>query len=217
LFPISPNLACRAFCRQHYPSGRRLNRPATDDHNLGPTATCSSLNVLPPFSTGRTTLERALELRDAHAARDGAPPPHPPRRWRLAVRAAPQHTFGFIPWHSAERLNGLSGVAPTRTGYAGVPHGGSLLILDLRPIGDMASRIAQQKWIDEIIGVDLVDERLTRARPRCIQVIDLRDDEDDLADVVRGLTDGRGPDSVIDAVGMEAHVPPASRSARAQR
>jgi len=101
--------------------------------------------------------------------------------------------------------------------YAGVPHGGSLLILDLRPIGDMASRIAQQKWIDEIIGMDLVDERLTRARPRCIQVIDLRDDEDDLADVVRGLTDGRGPDSVIDAVGMEAHVPPASRSARAQR
>jgi hypothetical protein len=43
----------------------------------GPTATCSSLNVLPPFSTGRTTLERALELRDAHAARDGAPPPQP--------------------------------------------------------------------------------------------------------------------------------------------
>jgi len=43
----------------------------------GPTATCSSLNVLPPFSTGRTTLERALELRDAHAAQDGAPPPQP--------------------------------------------------------------------------------------------------------------------------------------------
>ena len=119
-----------------------------------------------------------------------------------------------------DRFIYLSDLLPTAwqaVEYAGVPHGGSLLILDLRPIGDMASRIAQQKWIDEIIGMDLVDERLTRARPRCIQVIDLRDDEDDLADVVRGLTDGRGPDSVIDAVGMEAHVPPASRSARAQR
>jgi threonine dehydrogenase-like Zn-dependent dehydrogenase len=39
-------------------------------------------------------------------------------------------------------------------------------------------------------------------------VIDLREHEDDLADVVRELTDGRGPDSVIDAVGMEAHGSP---------
>jgi threonine dehydrogenase-like Zn-dependent dehydrogenase len=72
----------------------------------------------------------------------------------------------------------------------------------------MASRIAQQKWIDTIIAVDLVDERLARAQSRGIQVIDLRQHEDDLADVVRELTDGRGPDSVIDAVGMEAHGSP---------
>jgi threonine dehydrogenase-like Zn-dependent dehydrogenase len=44
--------------------------------------------------------------------------------------------------------------------YAGVPDGGSLLVLGLGPIGDMACRIAQQKWIDKIIAVDLVDERL---------------------------------------------------------
>jgi threonine dehydrogenase-like Zn-dependent dehydrogenase len=36
--------------------------------------------------------------------------------------------------------------------YAGVPDGGSLLVLGLGPIGDMACRIAQQKWIDKIIG-----------------------------------------------------------------
>jgi threonine dehydrogenase-like Zn-dependent dehydrogenase len=47
--------------------------------------------------------------------------------------------------------------------YAGVPDGGSLLVPGLGPIGDMARRIAQQKWIDKIIGVDLVDERLERA------------------------------------------------------
>jgi threonine dehydrogenase-like Zn-dependent dehydrogenase len=98
--------------------------------------------------------------------------------------------------------------------YAGVPDGGSVLILGLGPIGDMASRIAQQKWIDTIIAVDLVDERLARAIARGIQVIDLREHEDDLADVVRELTDGRGPDSVIDAVGMEAHGSPTAAVAQ---
>ncbi len=39
-------------------------------------------------------------------------------------------------------------------------------------------------------------------------MVDLRDHADDLADVIRELTDGRGPDSVIDAVGMEAHGSP---------
>ena len=95
-----------------------------------------------------------------------------------------------------------------------MPDGGSLLFLGLGPIGDMACRIAQQKWIDKIIAVDLVDARLARARARGIQVIDLRDHEDDLAEVVRELTDGRGPDSVIDAVGMEAHGSPAAAFAQ---
>jgi threonine dehydrogenase-like Zn-dependent dehydrogenase len=116
-----------------------------------------------------------------------------------------------------DRFIYLSDVLPTAwqaVEYAGVPDGGSLLILGLGPIGDMASRIAQQRWIDQIIGVDLVDERLQRARARGIQVIDLRDHEDDLADVVREVTHGRGPDSVIDAVGMEAHGSPTAAFAQ---
>ena len=40
------------------------------------------------------------------------------------------------------------------------------------------------------------------------RTIDLREHDDDLGDVVRELTDGRGPDAVIDAVGMEAHGSP---------
>jgi threonine dehydrogenase-like Zn-dependent dehydrogenase len=73
--------------------------------------------------------------------------------------------------------------------------------------GDMACRIARQKWIDKIIGVDLVDGGWSE-RWRGIQVIDLREHEDDLLEVIRELTDGRGLDSVIDAVGMEAHDSP---------
>jgi hypothetical protein len=72
--------------------------------------------------------------------------------------------------------------------------------------------IAQQKRIDKIIAVDLVDERLERALAHGIQVIDLREHEDDLPDVVRDLTDDRGPDLVIDAVGMEAHGSPSAAS-----
>jgi threonine dehydrogenase-like Zn-dependent dehydrogenase len=37
------------------------------------------------------------------------------------------------------------------------------------------------------------------------------DHEDDLGDAIRDVTDGRGPDAVIDAVGMEAHGSPAAR------
>jgi threonine dehydrogenase-like Zn-dependent dehydrogenase len=116
-----------------------------------------------------------------------------------------------------DRFIYLSDVLPTAwqaVEYAGVPDGGSLLVLGLGPIGDMACRIAQQRWIDTIIAVDLVDVRLERARSRGIQVIDLREHEDDLPEVVRELTDGRGPDSVIDAVGMEAHGSPAAAFAQ---
>jgi hypothetical protein len=44
--------------------------------------------------------------------------------------------------------------------------------------------------------------------------MDLREHEDDLPEVVRELTDGRGPDSVIDPVGMEAHGSPGAAFAQ---
>ncbi len=110
-----------------------------------------------------------------------------------------------------DRFVYLSDVLPTAwqaVEYADVPDGGSLVVLGLGPIGEMACRIAQQKPIEQIIAVDLVPERLDRARQRGIDVIDLLENGDDLADVIRERTDGRGPDAVIDAVGMEAHGSP---------
>jgi threonine dehydrogenase-like Zn-dependent dehydrogenase len=41
--------------------------------------------------------------------------------------------------------------------------------------------------------------------------VDLSGHESDLGDITRDLTSGRGPDSVIDAVGMEAHGAPAAK------
>ena len=116
-----------------------------------------------------------------------------------------------------ERFVYLSDVLPTAwqgVEYAGVPDGGSLTVLGLGPIGDMAARIAAHRGL-RVIGVDLVPERLDRARQRGIEVLDLREHEDDLAEAIRDRTDGRGTDSVIDAVGMEAHGSPVPKIAQA--
>jgi threonine dehydrogenase-like Zn-dependent dehydrogenase len=53
-----------------------------------------------------------------------------------------------------------------------------------------------------------VPERLGRSRERGVEVLDLSQEEGDLGELIRGMTDGRGPDSVIDAVGMGAHGAP---------
>ncbi len=86
-----------------------------------------------------------------------------------------------------------------------------MVVLGLGPIGDMAARIAQHQGAGQVIGVDLVPERLARARQRGIEVLDLKG-VDNLGDAIRDMTDGRGPDSVIDAVGMEAHGSPLAQA-----
>jgi threonine dehydrogenase-like Zn-dependent dehydrogenase len=45
-----------------------------------------------------------------------------------------------------------------------------------------------------------------------VEVYDLLEHEDDLVEVVREATAGRGPDSVLDAVGMEAHGAPVAKA-----
>ncbi|MBT2478901.1 zinc-dependent alcohol dehydrogenase [Streptomyces sp. ISL-94] len=107
-----------------------------------------------------------------------------------------------------DRFVYLSDVLPTAwqaVEYAGIPPGGSVAVLGLGPIGDMSTRIAAHRGAETVIGIDLVPERLERARRRGIHTLDLQECGDDLADAVRALTGGRGPDAVIDAVGMEAH------------
>ena len=122
----------------------------------------------------------------------------------------PQAHFGPIPVPEGppdDRFLFLSDVLPTAwqaVEYASVPKGGSLMVIGLGPIGDMCTRIAMLQGVSTVIGLDLVPERLDRARARGVDVIDV-DGADDLHEAIKELTGGRGPDSVIDAVGMEAH------------
>ncbi|ATZ23206.1 Formaldehyde dismutase [Streptomyces lavendulae subsp. lavendulae] len=116
-----------------------------------------------------------------------------------------------------ERFVYLSDVLPTAwqaVVYADVPPGGSVAVLGLGPIGDMCTRVAAHRGAGRVIGIDLVPERLARAAGHDVQVFDLSAYGDQLVDAVRDATGGRGPDSVIDAVGMEAHGSVGARAAQ---
>jgi threonine dehydrogenase-like Zn-dependent dehydrogenase len=115
-----------------------------------------------------------------------------------------------------DRFVYLSDVLPTSwqaVEYADIPDGGSVVVTGLGPIGDMCARIALHRG-HRVIGVDLVPERLARAAARGVETLDLREHGSDLPEVVRGMTDGRGPDAVIEAVGMEAHGAPGAKMAQ---
>jgi threonine dehydrogenase-like Zn-dependent dehydrogenase len=116
-----------------------------------------------------------------------------------------------------DRFVYLSDVLPTAwqaVKYADVPDGGSLLVLGLGPIGDMSCRVAKQFGVRNVIAVDVVPERIERARKLGVQVLDFDAERDDITETLRDMTDGRGPDSVIDAVGMEAHGAPLEKTAQ---
>jgi threonine dehydrogenase-like Zn-dependent dehydrogenase len=115
-----------------------------------------------------------------------------------------------------ERFLFLSDVLPTAwqaVAYAGVPPGGSVAVLGLGPIGQMSARIARHQGAVQVFGVDLVPERLEMAGRHGVETLNLGD-HDDLAGELRERTGGRGPDSVIDAVGMEAHGSGAAKAAQ---
>jgi threonine dehydrogenase-like Zn-dependent dehydrogenase len=131
----------------------------------------------------------------------------------------PQAHFGPVKvphGPPAERFLFLSDVLPTAwqaVAYAGLGPGASVAVLGLGPIGEMCTRVARHLGAEVVIGVDRVPDRLQRARANGAIALEL--ERDDLASAVRDHTGGRGPDAVIDAVGMEAHGAPVAGFAQA--
>jgi threonine dehydrogenase-like Zn-dependent dehydrogenase len=127
----------------------------------------------------------------------------------------PHADFGPIELRSDlpdERFLYLSDILPTAwqaVEYAEVNGNDTLAVLGLGPVGQLAVRSALHRGVGRVIAVDLVDERLDLARSWGAEVVDVRD-AGEVADALKDLTAGRGPDGVIDAVGMESHGNPLS-------
>jgi threonine dehydrogenase-like Zn-dependent dehydrogenase len=132
----------------------------------------------------------------------------------------PQAHFGPVKVPDGppdERFVYLSDVLPTSwqaVEYAAIPDGGSVAVFGLGPIGQMCCRVALHRGAGQVIGVDLVQERLELARRYGVDAIDVSGDGD-VIEAIRERTGGRGTDSVIDAVGMEAHGAPIGKLAHA--
>lgn len=106
-----------------------------------------------------------------------------------------------------ERFLYLSDILPTAwqgVKYANVGEEDTLAVLGLGPVGQLAVRSAKLQGVKRIIAVDRVDERLALAKSWGIETVDMRE-VDEVSDTLVDMTDGRGPDGVLDAVGMEAH------------
>jgi threonine dehydrogenase-like Zn-dependent dehydrogenase len=112
-----------------------------------------------------------------------------------------------------ERYLFLSDILPTAwqgVEYAELPEGGTLGVIGLGPVGQFVARIARHRG-HRVIAVEPVPERRAMAERHGIETLDLTDD---VVDRLRELTGGRGPDAVVDAVGMEAHGNPVASFAQ---
>jgi len=106
----------------------------------------------------------------------------------------------------------LSDVLPTAwqgVRYAGVGPGDTLAVFGLGPIGQMAARIGVHLGA-RVFGIDPVAERRDMAARHGVEVLDFTAETNA---EIRDATGGRGPDAVVDAVGMEAHGSPVGKAA----
>jgi len=106
-----------------------------------------------------------------------------------------------------EQVLFLSDIFPT--GYMAAENcqiepGDAVAVWGCGPVGQFAIRSAVLLGAERVIAIDRLPERLALAREAgCTDTINF--DDEDLHEQLRLLTGGRGPDSCIDAVGLEAH------------
>jgi S-(hydroxymethyl)glutathione dehydrogenase/alcohol dehydrogenase len=100
----------------------------------------------------------------------------------------------------------LSDIFPTgysAIDWAGVTGGETVAVFGCGPVGLMAQKVAQVRGAKRVIGVDIQEYRLTKARETARSET-LNAQEIDPIEAIRELTEGHGADVCVDAVGMEA-------------
>jgi threonine dehydrogenase-like Zn-dependent dehydrogenase len=106
---------------------------------------------------------------------------------------------------SDEKVLFLSDIFPT--GYMAAENcdikpGQTVAVWGCGPVGQFAIRSAYLLGAHKVIAIDREPERLMLAAEGGAVVVN---SEDDVLNILKELTGGRGPDACIDAVGMEAH------------
>lgn len=107
---------------------------------------------------------------------------------------------------SDEQVLFLSDIFPT--GYMAaencdIRRGHIIAVFGCGPVGLFAIKSAFLMGAEKVIAIDAIPERLALARQSGAQVLDYT--SEDLQLQILELTDGKGPDAVIEAVGMESH------------
>ena len=85
-----------------------------------------------------------------------------------------------------------------------VKPGDTVVIFGSGPVGLMSQKAAWLNGAERVIAIDPLEYRLEKART-VNQVETLNSEDKDLRDKIYEMTDGRGADVAIDAVGMEAN------------
>lgn len=113
-----------------------------------------------------------------------------------------------VPDHlTDEQVLFLSDIFPT--GYmaaenCAIQPGDTVAVWGCGPVGLFAIASAYLLGAERVIAIDRFEERLRKARDNC-KAETLNYEDVNTAEALRELTGGRGPDSCIDAVGLEAH------------
>jgi threonine dehydrogenase-like Zn-dependent dehydrogenase len=107
-----------------------------------------------------------------------------------------------------EQVLFLSDILPT--GYmgaemCGIKPGDTVAVWGCGPVGQFAIASAYLLGAEKVVAIDRFDYRLRMARERAGAVTINYEEVDDVPDVLKDLTAGRGPDHCIDAVGVEGH------------
>lgn len=106
---------------------------------------------------------------------------------------------------SDEQALFLSDILPTRymaADFCNIQRGDTIAVFGCGPVGQMAIRSAFLLGAERVIAIDTPVERLAMARAAGASTIDFMDE--DVFDRIQQMTDGRGVDASIDAVGGEA-------------
>ncbi|MBD2017388.1 glutathione-dependent formaldehyde dehydrogenase [Microcoleus sp. FACHB-53] len=95
------------------------------------------------------------------------------------------------------------------TGYmaaenCNIQPGDTVAVWGCGPVGQFAIKSAYMLGAERVIAIDRIPERLQMAKEQCKAEV-LNYEELDVGEALKEMTGGRGPDSCIDAVGMEAH------------